>query len=139
MTKDPGYFCRSFIGRDLQSNLAVPTLRLAEIELARMIAAGATSAYAIQHGKSDQERELVALCVSNSDRGCRAVDLRRYLHDRDGPEYKRWQDAYRSEQRLLDGRWKVVELCVAGIHEYGAVGKAVLAEDQAHRSTCANV
>jgi hypothetical protein len=122
-SKDCGYFCRSFVKAGMLSNLAVRSIREAEMELVHMVISGAIMAYAIRHGRSDDERELVALCSRNGSKA-RGVDLRRYLYERDGVEYERWKAAFNADE-LLDDRWKVVALSADGIHEYAAVGKAV--------------
>jgi hypothetical protein len=126
-SKDCGYFCWSFVKAGMLSNIAVRSICEAEMELVHMIISGAIMAYAIRHGRSDHEWELVALCSTNGNKA-REVDLRRYLHERDGVEYERWKAAFNADDRLLDDRWKVVALSADGIHEYGAVGKAVPVE-----------
>src|ERR1700683_1594812 len=89
-----GYFCRAYIGQDVQANVIARTLREAELEITRMIRGGATTAHAVQHGWPDDERGDVP---------------------------------YHSKTKILDERWVVIELCSAGIKEYGAFGKAVRA------------
>jgi hypothetical protein len=126
-SKDCSYFCRSLVNAGMFSNIAVRSIREAEMELVHMIISGATMAHAIRHGRSDKEWELVALCSSNGSKA-REVDLRRYLYERDGAEYERWKAAFNSDDQLLDERWKVVALSAGGVHEYGAVGKAVPVE-----------
>jgi hypothetical protein len=123
MNQDAGYFCRAFVGADVQANVTARTLREAEAEITRMIRGGAASAHAIQHGRPDHEPSLVAV-ASN---GLASGELCRYLRQSSGPEFDRWQVAYQSKDRLLDERWAVVELSASGIKEYGAFGKAVLA------------
>lgn len=123
MIRDAGYFCRAFVGNDVQTNVTARTLREAEAEIARMIRSGARSAHAIPHGRPDHEPVLVARAPNGSSSG----ELCRYLRTNSGPEFDRWQVAFQSPSRLLDERWAVVALSVAGIQEYGAYGKAVLA------------
>lgn len=123
MNQEAGYFCRAFVGADVQANVATRTLREAEAEITRMIRAGAASAHAIQHGRPDCEPVLVA----RASHGIATGELCRYLHQNSGPEFDRWQVAYQSKTRLLDDRWAVVEMSTSGIKEYGAYGKAVLA------------
>lgn len=122
MNQETGYFCRAFVGADVHTNIATRTLREAEAEITRMIRAGAGKAHAVQHGRPDYEPVLVA-CAA---RGIATGELCRYLHQKSGPEFDRWQVAYQSKTRLLDDRWAVIELSSAGIREYGAFGKAVL-------------
>jgi hypothetical protein len=55
-----GYFCRSYVGQDVQGNVIARTLREAEQEIARMIRGGAMTAHAVQHGWPDHEPVLVA-------------------------------------------------------------------------------
>ena len=57
---DQGYFCRSFVGKDVQANVIARSLGEAEQEITRMIRGGAEAAHAVQHGKPDQEPSLVA-------------------------------------------------------------------------------
>lgn len=123
MNKEAGYFCRAYVGADVQANVTTRTLWEAEAEITRMIRSGAASARAVQHGRPDYEPVLVA----EASHGNAAGELRRYLRQDSGPEFDRWQVAYQSEHRLLDDRWSVVALSSSGIHEYGAFGKAVLA------------
>jgi hypothetical protein len=123
MNRDAGYFCRGFVGADLQTNVTARTLREAEAEITRMIRSGAVSAHAVQHGRPDHEPVLVAKAAN----GIASGELCRYLRHSSGPEFDRWQVAYQSPTRLLDDRWAVVELSASGIREYGAYGKAVLA------------
>lgn len=123
MSQEAGYFCRAFVGADVQANVTTRTLSEAEAEITRMIRAGAASAHAIQHGRPDCEPVLVA----RASGGIATGELCRYLHQNAGPEFDRWQVAYQSKSRLLDDRWAIVELSATGIKEYGAFGKAVLA------------
>ena len=123
MNQDAGYFCRAFVGADVQANVTTRTLREAEAEITRMIRAGAGKAHAIQHGRPDHEPVLVA----KASNGISTGELWRYLRQSSGPEFDRWQVAFQSKSRLLDERWSVVELSAQGIQEYGAFGKAVLA------------
>jgi hypothetical protein len=81
------------------------------------------SAHAVQHGMPDHEPVLVA---SASD-GTVAGEMWRYLRSNTGPEFERWQVAYRSKTKILDDRWVVIELSSTGIKEYRAFGKAVRA------------
>ncbi len=120
---ETGYFCRAFVGSDVQANVATRTLREAEAEITRMIRSGAARAHAIQHGRPDHEPTLVAKASSENGSG----ELCRYLRQSSGPEFDRWQVAFQSKSRLLDERWGVVQLSASGIGEYGAFGKAVLA------------
>lgn len=89
-----------------------------------MVIAGANLAHAIRHGCSDDEWELVALWSVNVDKA-RKVDISRYLYRGSIVEYERWKAAFNADNRLLDEKWKVVALSACGIHEYGAIGKAV--------------
>jgi hypothetical protein len=123
MSQETGYFCRAFVGSDVQANVTTRTLREAEAEITRMIRAGAASAHAIPHGKPDHEPVLVAQASNPTKAG----ELCRYLRHSSGPEFDRWQVAYQSKTKLLDDRWSVVALSSTGIQEYGAFGKAVLA------------
>ena len=123
MNQEAGYFCRAFVGSDIQANVTTRTLREAEAEITRMIRSGAATAHAIQHGHPDSAPVLVA----RASLGIATGELCRYLHQNAGPEFDRWQVAYQSRSRLLDERWAVVTLSAAGIKEYGAYGKAVLA------------
>ncbi len=123
MSQESGYFCRSFVGADVQANVTTRTLREAEAEITRMIRGGAASAHAIPHGNPDHEPVLVA----RASNGIATGELCRYLRQSSGPEFDRWQVAYQSKSKLLDDRWAVVELSASGIKEYRAFGKAVLA------------
>jgi hypothetical protein len=118
-----GYFCRAYVGQDVQANVIARTLLEAELEITRMIRGGAMSAQAVQHGMPDHEPVLVA---SASD-GTAAGEMWRYLRSNTGPEFERWQAAYRSKTKILDDRWVVIELSSTGIKEYRAFGKAVRA------------
>ncbi len=118
-----GYFCRAFVGQDVQANVIARTLLEAELEITRMIRGGAMAAHAVQHGMPDHEPVLVA---SASD-GIATGEMWRYLRQNTGPEFERWQVAYRSKTKILDDRWVVIELCPTGIKEYSAFGKAVRA------------
>jgi hypothetical protein len=134
MSQEAGYFCRAFVGSDVQANVTTRTLREAEAEITRMIRAGAASAHAIPHGKPDHEPILVA----RASNGSRSGELCRYLRQNSGPEFDRWQVAFQSSARLLDERWAVVALSASGIQEYGAYGKAVLTIWSKHSSSQAS-
>jgi hypothetical protein len=123
MESDLGYFCRAYVGQDVQANVIARTLREAELEITRMIRGGATAAHAVQHGWPDHEPELVASAYGGPADG----EMWRYLRHRSGPEFDRWETAYGSKTKILDDRWVVIELSPAGIKEYGAFGKAVRA------------
>lgn len=123
MSPESGYFCRAFVGSDVQANVTTRTLREAEAEITRMIRGGAVRAHAIPHGKPDGEPVLVA----HASNGKKPGELCRYLRHSSGPEFDRWQVAYQSESKLLEERWAVVALSASGISEFGAFGKAVLA------------
>ena len=123
MSQETGYFCRSFVGGDVQANVTARTLREAEAEITRMIRSGAQSAHAVQHGSPDHEPVLVA----KASNGIATGELCRYLRQSSGPEFDRWQVAFQTKNRLLDDRWAIVELSASGIGEYRAYGKAVLA------------
>jgi hypothetical protein len=114
-----GYFCRSFVGQDVQANVIARTLWEAEQEITRMIRGGAVTAHAVQHGWPDHEPVLVASTADG--------EMWRYLRQGNGPEFDRWQAAYGSRTKILDDRWVVIELAPAGIKEYSAFGKAVRA------------
>ena len=118
-----GYFCRAYVGQDVQANVIARTLREAEQEIARMIRGGAMSAHAVQHGWPDHEPVLVASAYGGTADG----EMWRYLRDSKGPEFDRWQAAYHSKTKILDDRWVVIELSPNGIKEYSAFGKAVRA------------
>lgn len=123
MSQETGYFCRAYVGADVQANVTTRTLWEAEVEITRMIRSGAAKARAVQHGRPDHEPVLVA----EASHGIATGELYRYLRQNSGPEYDRWQVAFQAEDRLLDDRWSVVALSPSGIQEYGAFGKAVLA------------
>jgi hypothetical protein len=118
-----GYFCRAYIGQDVQANVIARTLREAELEITRMIRGGAMVAHAVQHGRPDHEPVLVASAYGGTADG----EMWRYLRQNAGPEFDRWQAAYRSKTKILDDRWVVIELSPVGIKEYSAFGKAVRA------------
>jgi len=118
-----GYFCRAYVGQDVQANVIARTLREAEQEIARMIRGGAMTAHAVQHGWPDHEPVLVASAYGGTADG----EMWRYLRDSKGPEFDRWQAAYHSKTKILDDRWVVIELSPSGIKEYSAFGKAVRA------------
>jgi hypothetical protein len=122
MSHEAGYFCRAFVGSDVQANVTTRTLREAEAEITRMIRAGAARAHAIPHGRPDHEPVLVARAFN----GIASGELCRYLRHGSGPEFDRWQVAFQSPTKLLDERWAVVDLSAEGIKEYGAYGKAIL-------------
>jgi hypothetical protein len=119
MEQHLGYFCRAYVGQDVQANVIARTLLEAELEIARMIRSGAVSAHAVQHGKPDHEPVLVATVADG--------EVWRYLRANDGPEFELWKKAYRSKTKILEDRWVVIELNTDGIKEYGAYGKAVRA------------
>ena len=123
MEQELGYFCRAFDGQDVRANVIARTLREAELEITRMIRSGAIAAHAVQHGRPDHEPELVA----GAHGGIADGELWRYLRESAGPEFDRWQAAYRSKTKIMDDRWVVIELSATGIKEYGAFGKAVRA------------
>src|SRR3984957_3111445 len=118
-----GYFCRAYIGQDVQANVIARSLREAELEITRMIRSGAMVAHAVQHGRPDHEPVLVASAYGGTADG----EMWRYLRQNAGPEFDRWQAAYRSKTKILDDRWVVIELSPVGIKEYSAFGKAVRA------------
>jgi hypothetical protein len=117
MEQDLGYFCRAYVGEDVQANVIARSLREAELEITRMIRGGAVTAHAVEHGMPDHKPMLVAA----------DGEMWRYLRHNDGPEFERWQTAYNSKTKILDDRWVVIELCPNGIKEYSAFGKAVRA------------
>jgi hypothetical protein len=119
MEQHPGYFCRCYVGQDVQANVIARTLLEAELEIARMIRGGALAAHAVQHGMADHEPILVATVADG--------EVWRYLRGNSGPEFERWRVAYQSKTKILDDRWVVIELNCDGIKEYGAYGKAVRA------------
>jgi hypothetical protein len=123
MEPQVGYFCRAYIGEDVQANVIARTLREAELEITRMIRGGAETAHAVQHGWPDHEPVLVASAYGGPADG----ELWRYLRHGVGPEFDRWQAAYLSKTKILDDRWVVIELSATGIKEYSAFGKAVRA------------
>jgi hypothetical protein len=123
MEQHLGYFCRAYVGQDVQANVIARTLLEAELEITRMIRAGAMAARAVQHGMPDHEPVLVA----SASGGTAAGEMWRYLRQNAGPEFERWQTAYHSKTKILDDRWVVIELSSIGIKEYGAFGKAVRA------------
>ncbi|HTZ59041.1 MAG TPA: hypothetical protein VMB49_13120 [Acidobacteriaceae bacterium] len=123
MEQDLGYFCRAYLGQDVQANVIARTLREAEAEITRMIRGGAMRAHAVQHGWPDHEPVLVASAYG----GTADAEMWRYLRHNKGPEFDRWQTAYQSKTKILDERWVVIELSSSGITEYGAYGKAVRA------------
>ena len=87
------------------------TLREAELEITRMIRGGAMTAHAVQHGWPDHEPVLVASAYGGTADG----EMWRYLRQSEGPEFERWQAAYRSKTKILDDRWVVIELSPAGL------------------------
>jgi hypothetical protein len=118
-----GYFCRAYVGQDVQANVIARTLLEAELEITRMIRGGAMAAHAVQHGRPDHEPVLVASASGGKADG----EMWRYLRQNSGAEFERWRTAYASKTKILDDRWVVIELSPAGIKEYGAFGKAVRA------------
>ncbi len=123
MEQRQGYFCRAYIGQDVQANVIARTLREAEHEITRLIRGGAMAAHAVPHGSPDHEPELVATGYGGMADG----EMWRYLRHADGPEFERWQTAFHSKTKILDERWVVIECSSSGIREYGAFGKAVRA------------
>ena len=123
MGPDPGYFCRAYVGQDVQANVIARSLGEAELEIARMIRGGAMAAHAVEHGMPDHKPELVA----NATAGNAAGEIWRYLRQNAGPEFDRWQAAFQSKTKILDDHWVVIELSPVGIREYSAFGKAVRA------------
>jgi hypothetical protein len=65
--------------------------------------------------------------VASAYGGTADGEMWRYLRQSAGPEFERWQTAYRSKTKILDDRWVVIELSPSGIKEYSAFGKAVRA------------
>jgi hypothetical protein len=123
MEPQVGYFCRAYLGQDVQANVIARTLREAELEITRMIRGGAMTAHAVQHGWPDDEPVLMASAYGGPADG----EMWRYLRHGGGPEFERWQAAYCSKTKILDDRWVVIELSSTGIKEYRAFGKAVRA------------
>ena len=123
MEQDLGYFCRAYVGQDVQANVIARTLREAEMEITRMIRGGAARAHAVPHGAPDSEPVLVATAYGGTADG----EMWRYLRHNQGQEFERWQAAYQSKTKILDDRWVVIELSPTGIKEYSAYGKAVRA------------
>src|SRR5277367_2242638 len=64
-----GYFCRAYVGQDVQANVIARTLREAEQEITRMIRGGAMTAHAVQHGWPDHEPVLVASAYGGTANG----------------------------------------------------------------------
>ncbi len=54
-----GYFCRAYVGQDVQANVIARTLREAELEITRMIRGGAMTAHAVQHGMGGSRTGIV--------------------------------------------------------------------------------
>ena len=75
MEQDLGYFCRAYVGQDVQANVIARTLREAELEITRMIRGGAMTAHAVQHGWPDHEPVLVASAYGGTADG----EMWRYL------------------------------------------------------------
>jgi|ERR1700722_4982531 hypothetical protein len=123
MEQHLGYFCRAYIGQDVQANVIARTLREAELEITRMIRGGAMVAHAVEHGWPDHEPVLVASAHGGAADG----EMWRYLRQSAGTEFDRWHTAYQSKTKILEDRWVVIELSLTGIKEYGAFGKAVRA------------
>ncbi len=90
-----GYFCRAYVGQDVQANVIARTLREAELEITRMIRGGAMAAHAVQHGWPDHEPVLVASAYGGTADG----EMWRYLRQNAGPEFDRWQAAYRLQNQ----------------------------------------
>ena len=86
MEQDLGYFCRAYVGQDVQANVIARTLREAEQEITRMIRGGAMTAHAVQHGWPDYEPVLVASAYGGTADG----EMWRYLRENEGPEFDRW-------------------------------------------------
>ncbi len=105
-----GYFCRAYVGQDVQANVIARTLLEAELEITRMIRGGAMAAHAVQHGMPDHEPVLVASASGGKADG----EMWRYLRQNAGPEFERWRTAYASKTKILDDRWVVIELCSNG-------------------------
>ncbi len=120
---EQAYFCRSYVGQDVQANVIARSLREAESEITRMIRGGAMEAHAVEHGRPDHEPVLVASAYG----GTADAEIWRYLRHKTGAEFERWQTAYLSRTKILDDRWVVIELSANGIKEYSAFGKAVRA------------
>ena len=95
MEPHDGYFCRAYVGQDVQANVIARTLREAEQEITRMIRGGAMTAHAVQHGWPDHEPVLVASAYGGTADG----ELWRYLRQNKGPEFDRWQAAYRLQNQ----------------------------------------
>ncbi len=123
MEQHLGYFCRAYVGQDVQANVIARSLREAELEITRMIRGGALAAHAVEHGWPDHKPVLVASAFGGTADG----EMWRYLRHNSGPEFERWQAAYCSKTKILDDRWVVIELSPVGIKEYSAYGKAVRA------------
>jgi hypothetical protein len=102
-----GYFCRAYVGQDVQANVIARTLLEAELEITRMIRGGAMAAHAVQHGMPDHEPVLVASASGGKADG----EMWRYLRQNSGAEFERWRTAYASKTKILDDRWVVIELC----------------------------
>src|ERR1700744_1999873 len=95
-----GYFCRAYVGQDVQANVIARTLLEAELEITRMIRGGAMAAHAVQHGKPDHEPVLVA-----SPSGGKAhAEMWRFLRSNSGPAFERWPTGYSSKTKILDDR-----------------------------------
>ena len=86
MEQDLGYFCRAYVGQDVQANVIARTLREAEQEITRMIRGGAMTAHAVPHGWPDHEPVLVASAYGGTADG----EMWRYLRENEGPEFDRW-------------------------------------------------
>ncbi len=124
MEQHLGYFCRAYVGQDVQANVIARTLREAELEITRMIRGGAMAAHAVQHGRPDHEPVLVASAYGGIG-GRRDVALpARRTRDRSSTAGR---PLISSKTKILDDRWVVIELSPTGIKEYSAFGKAVRA------------
>ncbi len=84
MEQHQGYFCRAYVGQDVQANVIARTLREAEQEITRMIRGGATAAHAVPHGSPDHEPVLVATAYGGMADG----EMWRYLREPEGAEFE---------------------------------------------------
>ena len=53
-----GYFCRAYVGQDVQANVIARTLREAEQEITRMIRGGAMTAHAVSMGDMHRRTQI---------------------------------------------------------------------------------